>query len=215
MKPFKIGLGRGHAHAAKVGAAVSLGMSALLASPTVEAKDETDPLLKLRRTDAEIRAIVALRVPEWSSEAPVRQTRIDRLLRGLLDYEAIARRALGDEFARLPPEQRRAFIEVFSALTSRTFLAKTEDQANPTIYDSEEIRGDQAYVSARGACGTAQTEVEYVLERRGDDWRVTDVVIDGVSMVAAYQEQFRALVAREGIDGLMARMRNRLSSGGN
>jgi phospholipid transport system substrate-binding protein len=211
----RVRIGRGTARAANVGASVLLGACALAASPVVEAKEEADPLLKLRRTDADLRAIVALRVPEWSPGASVRRTRIDRLLRGLLDYEEIARRALGDEFARLPPEQRRDFVELFSALTSQTFLAKMQDQATPTTYDSEEIRGSEATVSARGVCGTAQTEVEYVLERRGDDWRVTDVVIDGTSMVATYQEQFRALVAREGIDGLMTRMRNRLSSGGN
>ena len=213
MVRFKIGGGR--AGATGTGVAVMLGIWVLAAAPPAHAKAETDPLLKLRRTDAEIRAAVAWRVPEWSPEAAVRQMRIDRLLRGLLDYEAIARRALGDRFTTLSPTQRRSFLSAFSALTGQTFLTKMEDQETRTIYDAEEIRGGEAHVSARGACGAAQTEVEYVLERRGDDWRVTDVVIDGSSLVASYQEQFRPLLAREGVDGLMVRMRNRLSSRGN
>lgn len=65
------------------------------------AKEDPDPLAKLRRTDAEIRAAVNRRVPDWSPEAEVRRKQIERLLGGLLDYDAIARVALGPTFSGL------------------------------------------------------------------------------------------------------------------
>jgi phospholipid transport system substrate-binding protein len=214
MKCFTGGMRR--AFRANVGkaAAVVAVMVAAAAGPAL-AKGESDPLIKLRHTDAEIRAAVNRRVPDWSPEASVRRTRIDQLLRNLLDYQEIARRALGQQYATLTPGQRQEFISAFSALTGQTFLAKMQEQQTRTSYDTETIRGSEAHVSARGACGDAQTEVEYVLERRGDEWLVTDVVIDGMSLVASYQEQFRQVVAREGVDGLLARMRNQLSPSGN
>jgi ABC-type transporter MlaC component len=195
--------------------AIGVGAIVVATSGAALAKGESDPLLKLRHTDAEIRAAVNWRVPDWSPEAPVRKMRIDRLLRGLIDYEEIAHRALGEKFSTLPPAQRRDFITAFSELTGQTFLAKMEEQWTRTSYDTETIRGSEAHVSARGACGNTLTAMEYVLERRHDEWRVTDVVIDGMSLVASYQEQFRPLIAREGMDGLMVRMRNRLSPSGN
>jgi ABC-type transporter MlaC component len=204
--------------ATRTGVAVSFAAWSLAAAPAAQAKSQTDPLLKLRHFDAEIRLAVAPRPAGWSPEASARQGRqgrIDHLLRDLLDYEEIAHRALGDSFATLPPEQQHEFVELFSAVTSQTFLAKIDDQQTPTSFESQEIRGNEASVKGHGTCGSAQTDVEYLLERRGGDWQVTDVVIDGSSLVASYQDQFRPLVAREGVAGLIARMRNRLSSDGN
>jgi len=197
-----------------LGSGLGIAVLATTASSAL-ARGESDPMVKLRTTESELHAAVNRRIPEWSPEASSRQIHIDRLLRDLLDYEVIARRALGEHYDALPPAKRREFVAAFAALTGQTFLAKMEQQQTRTRYDSETIRGNEAHVSARGIRGDEQAEVEYVLERRNDEWMVTDVVIDGLSLVAGYQEQFRPLIAREGVDGLLERMRNRLSSQGN
>jgi ABC-type transporter MlaC component len=221
MKHAKAGGGRWGSRAGSAAAAAILvvGAGAWLAPAAACAKGEVDPLAKLRHTDAEIRAAVNQRVPDWSPEAPARQMRIDRLLRSLLDYDGIARRALGASYTTLPPARRRAFVAAFSAVTGQTFLAKIEDTERRTVYDSESIEGGEARVTGRecprGAPGETDVQVVYVLERHDSDWLVTDVVIDGTSLVASYKQQLRPLVAREGIDGLMLRMRNQLSTSRN
>ena len=103
------------------------------------AKEEPDPMAKLRRTDAEIRAAVNRRVPDWSPEAEVRRKQVERLLGGLLDYEEIARVALGSTFSGLAPDRRRAFLTTFAALTRQTFVArlasqKTKQNSDPTAF---------------------------------------------------------------------------------
>jgi phospholipid transport system substrate-binding protein len=214
MKGVCFGMDR---HAAGRGGVIAglVAIAALLTALPAHAKDEPDPLTKLRRTDAEIRAAVNQRLPDWSPEVPVRQMRIDRLLRSLLDYEAIARRALGGAFETLTPERRHAFVTTLSALTGQTFLAKMQDQKTRTVYDRQTIQGSEARVMARAGARDAPPDsgihVEYLLSRRDSVWLVTDVVIDGTSLVASYEQQFRPLVEREGLDGLMARMRDRLT----
>jgi len=204
---------------AALAAPATFALCVLLASGAANAKGETDPMVKLRRTDAELHAAVNRRVPDWSPEAPARQMRIDRLLRSLLDYDGIARRALGASYTTLSPERRRAFVATFAAVTGQTFLARIEARERRTIYDSESIDGSEARVLGRacprGEGADADIPVEYVLERRDGDWLVTDVVVGGDSLVASYQKQLRPLVAREGIDGLVLRMRNQLSGSGN
>jgi phospholipid transport system substrate-binding protein len=180
------------------------------------AKEELGPLAKLRRTEAEIRAAVSRRVPDWSPEADMRRRLIERLMGALLDYDAIARDALGAVFDTLPPERRRDFITTFAALTRRTFVARLENQKARTSYEAETIDGSEARVTATlavlGSTPDARTRIEYRLERKDNDWRITDVVVDGTSLVATYKRQFRRLVAREGIKGLMERMHDQLAS---
>jgi phospholipid transport system substrate-binding protein len=177
--------------------------------------DLHDPLLKLRWTDGEIRAVEARRVPDWSPEADVRQMRIDRLLRAVLDYDEISRRALESTWPTLTATQQRVFVDTFSRLTDQVFLTKLPRQRTRLSYDSESITGQQASVMATAseadAKGRPPEHIEYRLSLKGDQWLITDVLIDGTSMVATYQRQFRMLVKREGFDGLMLRMRNKLS----
>lgn len=95
-------------------------------------------------------------------------------------------------------------------------MARLAAQKTKTSYDTETITGGEARVSAT-ACGPGsprevRTRIEYRLALKGSDWMVTDVLVDGTSLVASYQRQFRKLVEREGMDGLMQRMRVQLAS---
>ena len=42
-------------------------------------------------------------------------------------------------------------------------------------------------------------------------WRVTDVTLDGVSLVKGYQNQFGRILKKEGAEGLLQRLEKRLS----
>jgi ABC-type transporter MlaC component len=181
-----------------------------------DAKEELGPMAKLRRADAELRSAVSRHVPDWSPEADMRRRQIERLLGALLDYDEIARVALGPSYVKLAPERRRTFITTFAALTRRNFIAKLQKEKTQTNYEEETIDGSQARVTAtacpQGARPDSRARIEYRLARKGNDWMVVDVVVDGTSLVATYQRQFRRLVEREGMDGLMVRMKEQLAS---
>ena len=52
--------------------------------------------------------------------------------------------------------------------------------------------------------------VDYKLCYRNGRWRVYDVVVEGVSLVDDYREQFARIIAQDSYDGLVKRMRKRL-----
>ena len=54
----------------------------------------------------------------------------------------------------------------------------------------------------------APIPVSYRLLRR-DAWRVIDVSVKGISMARLYRGQFASVVKRDGIDGLLAQLRER------
>jgi phospholipid transport system substrate-binding protein len=183
--------------------------------PPSPGADGCDPLTTLRRSDAEIRATVARRFPDWSPEASVRQARLDRQLRALLDYEEISRRALDSTWASLSEADRRSFVSTFAALASRTFLDRMTGRRLRVSYDDQVIAGAAASVTVTASSAdpgrAAPQHLEYHLTRKGQQWMVIDVVIDGASMLDSYQRQFRTLVKKEGFAGLMARMQQKLA----
>ena len=49
-------------------------------------------------------------------------------------------------------------------------------------------------------------EVTYALRQDGGDWRIVDIVADGVSTVENYRASFARVIAKEGVDGLIRRL---------
>jgi ABC-type transporter MlaC component len=206
--------------------ALLVGRSALASAPSSArvggaAPDECrgapkaplDPLAELRRSDRELTSAVKRRLPDWSPEAEANSALIQRLLAELLDYEAIARQALGAHWDALTPDQRSKFLALFSPLTNRALVAAAERNVSVS-YDSETISGPEAtvVVTPRGAVGSGEAlaRVEYKLHGHCGRWRVHDVVVDGESLVDGYRAQLDHLLRRGTFDDLLAVMRRRL-----
>ena len=56
--------------------------------------------------------------------------------------------------------------------------------------------------------------VDYVLRKEGDTWRAYDLVTDGVGLVENYRAQFNKIIAKEGVAGLLERMRKKKAQNG-
>jgi phospholipid transport system substrate-binding protein len=172
-----------------------------------------DPLAELRESDLALSAALKRRVPDWSPEAPVLEARIERLLGQILDYDSIARSALGPHWDALTNDQRSAFLALFSPLTNGALIAAAERRIS-VVYESETISGPEATVVVTPrlleAEGGPVTRVEYKLAGRCGRWRIHDVLVDGVSLVDGYRAQFDRLFRRGSFDDLLATMRRKL-----
>ena len=175
-----------------------------------------DPMDSLRRTSQTLGDVLRRRLPDWSPEAEASRGRVDAILAGMLDYEEIARRALSTEWDKLPGEQRREFLETFSALTNRAFVAAMKRSDVHLKFDSETIEGQSASVVVTACASKAppvvEERMEYRLARRHDRWMVCDVLVDGISLVDGYRDQFARLIRRGGFRELLERMRHKLQT---
>jgi phospholipid transport system substrate-binding protein len=52
--------------------------------------------------------------------------------------------------------------------------------------------------------------IDYRMLRRSDRWRVYDVSVEGVSLVANYRTQFNSLMRTSSADELLEKMRSRI-----
>jgi len=150
--------------------------------------------------------------------AAARETELDSLLGSLLDYDELSKRALRDHWDELSVAHRTEFVDLLRKLVQRSYRRNMQSTLDFHItYGDQTGTSDEALVHtlARSKKNRRAPEVsiDYALAKRGSEWRVFDVVTDGVSMVGNYRSQFNRIIRKEGWDALLAKMRARLSEG--
>ncbi len=124
---------------------------------------------------------------------------------------------LGKHWRRANAEEREAFTSAFRQLLVRTYTTALLN------YSGQEIN----YLPVRAMAGadevTVHTEVSsagatpvpinYKLYLVEDEWKVFDVVIDGISLVSNYRSTFSSEIRRRKLAGLIKRLEARNERG--
>lgn len=132
------------------------------------------------------------------------------------DFSEMAKRALGRPWREISAVQQQEFIKLFKQLLFNTYVRRIETTATPntsTRYDSEAVDDRYAVVKTR-VVGTNQpdVEIEYRLFLSGANWKVYDVVIEGVSLVNNYRQQFSSILNRQSFDSLLQQLREKVAA---
>jgi len=151
-----------------------------------------------------------LREPDLTSQE--RRDRIEAIAYEQFDFETMSKLVLARDWRRLDGTQREEFVTAFREHLSRSYGTRIEryDQVDVEILgDRLEPRGDVT-VRTRILGGEADgVAVDYRLRKRGGAWRVIDVVIEGVSLVSSFRDQFAEVIGREGPEGLLRRLQEK------
>lgn len=140
---------------------------------------------------------------------------IEELVVPNFDFPIISRRVLGKtKWRQIDAMQREAFIHEFTILLVRTYARALQEYSDeeftflPTNSDPDsKLVEVKTEVSAKGS--SRKTPINFVMYIRGGQWKVVDFAIDGISMVNALRGEYRAIIRRNGFDGLLAMMRER------
>jgi phospholipid transport system substrate-binding protein len=139
-------------------------------------------------------------------------------LRGLFDIGDLTQRALVDHWAKMTVPQREAIVGTLRDIVEKNYLGQLKNNLEYEIgYVSEEPKGSDVIVKtvikAKRQGRPIEIPVDYVLRQTKDGWRAYDVITDGVSILDNYRSQFNKIIAKEGVDGLIARMKKKLDKG--
>ena len=130
-----------------------------------------------------------------------------------VDFEELAKRALGKEWDKLTPAQRKDFADTMRGLLRASYAQKAIGQAKADVkYGKETLQGDEATVNTTLTVKKDQIPVDYKLYKtagKGGGWRIFDVITDEVSLVETYAGQFRKLINDKGFDGLLSTLKTK------
>jgi phospholipid transport system substrate-binding protein len=180
---------------------LSIYSAALAGEPTELIRQSTDRILQV------------LKDPKLKdrSKAGERRKMLRKIADERFDWEEMAKRSLSIYWAERTPEERKEFVSLFSDLLERSYMGKIEAYKNEKIlYQGEKIEGDYATVDT---VIVTEREVEvpisYRMRKKGDQWLIFDVSIEGVSLVNNYRNQFARILSSSSYSELIRRMKTK------
>jgi len=140
-------------------------------------------------------------------------TLIEDMVLPHFNFTAMTSSAVGRNWDKATMEQKSRLTDEFKTLLVRTYassLAAYNDQkfdfrplrAKPTDTDvTVNVRVLQS--------GSQPVQIDYDMEKRANGWKVWDVRVAGISLVANYRTEFDNLIRESGVDGLIKALQNK------
>jgi phospholipid transport system substrate-binding protein len=139
--------------------------------------------------------------------------RIEDLADANFDFDTMSRLVLARNWGRLSAAQQAEFVRLFKKHLALTYGRRIESYSNEKVEvvgERDEGRGDWTVKTKilRGG-GNADVLVDYRLRQENDAWRIIDVVIERISLVANFRSQFQEIVSSGGPAKLLDLLREK------
>ncbi|SBT09231.1 Toluene tolerance family protein [Candidatus Accumulibacter aalborgensis] len=172
-------------------------------SPDGMIRQVTDDVLTIVRQDTDIQSGNTRKAIEL----------VDAKVIPYFDFQRMTALAMGRDWNKATPEQRKRLSEEFKTLLVRTYSNALTSYKNQTVsYKPSKLQAGDNDVIVRTEIvqpGSKAVPLDYALAKEGDKWKVYDVIVAGVSLVTNYRDTFRQEVRNNGIDGLIQMLGNR------
>jgi phospholipid transport system substrate-binding protein len=135
---------------------------------------------------------------------------VDKYLLPNFDVETSARAVLGLNWRNATPDQRKRFVDAFYHSLMSNYGAALVD------FTSDKLKIFPTNVDANADRATVRTQIKrdggdnvsvnYQMRKTPQGWKAIDVVIDGISYVKSYHDDFGAQIDKQGLDAVITRL---------
>jgi len=187
---------------------------AILLLSAIAAQAES-PMQEMKATTEKV--LLLLKDPKVQGEAKMDERR--QLVRAEMEkrfeWEQSARACLGHHWTERTPAEKAEFVKLFSEFLKNNYadqIATYYNDLDHVDYQGEKILDNYASVKI---VLTTKAKVEHPIEYRmekapsAEDWKIYDVVIEGVSLVKNYRDQFDAVIAKSSFSGLLKEIKSK------
>lgn len=132
-------------------------------------------------------------------------TAVKTPLEKILNFEVMTRRSIGPGWKQLTPDQQQQAVKLFTTLILRTYTAKFTPGELPGVEykASSSTSPGRVEIPTTSLYKGSRYDVVYRMEDQNGSWSITDVVIEGVSLVANYRTQFDSEFKQGGANGVL------------
>jgi phospholipid transport system substrate-binding protein len=192
-------------HIAVMGAMLALWI-ALSAVPSYAGA----PTDAMKATIDEVLRIVRENELKQPNKADERRQMLERVVEARFDYQEMSRRALGAPWNTLSDQEKQEFVGLFRTLLTNSYADKIETYSGEGVqYLNERTEKEYAEVRTKVLSGKTEIPLDYRLINKTNDWRVYDVVVDGISLVNNYRGQFTKIIKSSSYADLVEQLRKK------
>ena len=142
-----------------------------------------------------------------------RRLELEKIAHARFDFRTMARLVLARDWKKLDSDNRDEFVDQFTTYLANDYgtrIERYQQEKVKVMGEQPKPRGD---VEVRTKIIGGQSNgalVDYRM-RKGKDgsWRIIDVVIEGISLVANFRDQFREVIARGGPEALLQKLKEK------
>ena len=170
--------------------------------------------LPLDTVEAHVKEVLdVLRNPALQGEAnkKVKEEKIETIANEMFDYVALSKLTLGRSWRDFNKEQQKEFVSLYRSILKKAYmdkiLAYTDEQV---VFDRDIMLSEnKAEVQTRIITKSAEIPINYRLYLKDGQWKVYDVIVEGISLVQNYRTQFREILANNSPEEVLKILREK------
>ena len=131
------------------------------------------------------------------------------------DLTKIARIVVGKEWKKLSKEQKIKLTDVFSRLSISAYAYNFKDFSGESfeyISEDETARGGVIVHTIFILPEDKDVKFDYMLKKVGNNWRIINIIANGVSDLALKRSEYTSVLKREGFDFLIAKINEKIDN---
>ncbi len=138
---------------------------------------------------------------------------VGKIITEVFDFQELSKRTLGRNWKKLSAEQQTEFVDLFRQLLEGVYADRLLAYSDQKVIFDKEImlkKGRAEVQSYIVMADGKRTPLFYRLTDKSGQWKVYDLIIEGVSLVKNYRTQFRDILASGSPDKLIQILRDKV-----
>jgi len=152
-----------------------------------------------------------------------RDKRLREIAEANFDFSDMARTTLGYHWRQLTPQQQAEFVPLFTSFMENVYLGKLQEYSVQKLRQS--VNTSNVSFTGQQYDGADYAEVHstvllkdqpppikvnYLVRRDGATWKIYDLDIDAISVMANYRQQFNRVLNNDGYPALVSMLRKKV-----
>lgn len=140
--------------------------------------------------------------------------KIEALFTDKVDMDFIARFVVGKNWRTATPEQQQAYIAAYKPFILKNYAGRLTRYSGQTYsLKKTRVEGNSSIVTMEIADKNGQSFlVDYRLREQGGSYKILDIIVEGVSLLATQRSEFASIIDQKGIDGLTEALKTQVAS---
>lgn len=142
-----------------------------------------------------------------------RQDKLRQIVAETFDFTQMSKSALGPHWNKITPDQQKEFTDAFVAFIEDSYLSKINDYRGQQVAFLSTRNDEPQYAQVNTDIiqpnGTDTIHVNYRLLQEGGTWKIYDVTVDSISIIANYRNQFNRVMNNRGYDVLIKDLKSK------
>ena len=169
----------------------------------------------IESTTMDLMDILAADKERLSNDKEFLKSVVDEKVIPHMDFNAMTALSIGKHWRSASEQQREELISEFQQLLLNTYMSAVSLYSGQSMQFKPFVpqkRQDRAVVRAlfvQPGVSNKGVPVNYKLRQKDDEWKVYDIDVNNINLVATYRSTFTQRISQVGIDGLIEEMKEK------